>query len=58
MLPGRSGYEFASQDCTDIASMVQSAVDHAVESSHVDEPRIAYVKHGPYAVPVFRKDEN
>ena len=55
-LPGRSGYEFAGSDCTDIASMVQSAVDHAVNSSHAKEPRFAYVKDGPYAAPVFRKD--
>jgi nickel-dependent lactate racemase len=54
-LPGRSGYECAGSDCTDIASMVQCAIDHAVSTSPDREPRFAYVKDGPYASPVLQK---
>jgi nickel-dependent lactate racemase len=53
-LPGRSGYDIAGSDCSDIAAMVQHAIDHAVASSDVHEPRFAYVKDGPYVVPVLR----
>ena len=55
-LPGRSGYEFVAQGCKDIASMVQKAIDHAVASSQTREPRLAYVKDGPHAVPLIRKN--
>jgi nickel-dependent lactate racemase len=52
-LPGRSGYDFVKPGCRDIASMVQGVVDHAVASSGEKEPRVAYVKDGPYSVPVL-----
>jgi nickel-dependent lactate racemase len=52
-LPGRSGYNFVVPGCRDIATMVQNAVDHAVASSQGKDLRFAYVKDGPYAVPVL-----
>jgi nickel-dependent lactate racemase len=51
-LPGKSGYDFVKPGCRDMASIVQNAVHHAVASSHAKEPRFAYVKDGPYTVPV------
>jgi len=54
-LPGRSGYDIAGSDCADIAVMVQHAIDRAVASSEVREPRFVYVKDGPYVVPIIRK---
>ena len=52
-LPGRSGYAFVAPGCRDIATMVQNAIERAVTSSQGKEPRFAYVKDGPYAVPVL-----
>lgn len=54
-LPGRSGYDFVAPGCRDIATMVQNAIEHTVTSSQGKEPRFAYVKDGPYAVPFLRK---
>jgi nickel-dependent lactate racemase len=52
-LPGRSGYDFVAPGCRDIATMVQNAIEHTVTSSQEKEPRFAYMKDGPYAVPVL-----
>ena len=52
-LPGRSGYDFVAPGCRDVASMVQSAINRTVDSWHAKKPRFAYVKNGPYAVPVL-----
>ena len=53
-LPGKSGYDFLEGEKIDIAKMVQGAVFYAVNEVRqgVKEPKMAFVKEGPYAVPI------
>ena len=52
-LPGRSGYDFT--DGKSIQKMVQNAVFYAVDKMKQKgkQPEMAFVKEGPYAVPVL-----
>ena len=53
-LPGKSGYNFLEGEKMDIVKMVQNAVFYAVDKikQKVKEPKMAFLKEGPYAVPV------
>jgi nickel-dependent lactate racemase len=53
-LPGRSGYDFAPPGSRDITTMVQGAIDESVAGlrKRVGTFRMAYVREGPYAVPL------
>ncbi len=53
-LPGRSGYDFVEGEDLSIEKMVQNAVSYAVEKKRqeVKKPAMAFVKEGPYAVPL------
>jgi len=54
-LPGKSGYVFAEGKDIKIDKMVQEAIFYAVDKikQRVKEPNMAFVKEGPYAVPVI-----
>jgi len=56
-LPGKSGYDFVKGENIDIGKMVQNAVFYAVDKikQEVKEPKMAFLKEGPYAVPVVKK---
>jgi len=54
-LPGKSGYDFVDRKNMKIDGMVQKAIFYAVDEmrQEVKEPKMAFVKEGPYAVPVI-----
>ncbi|MCD6472131.1 nickel-dependent lactate racemase [Candidatus Aerophobetes bacterium] len=54
-LPGKSGYDFVERKNIKIDEMVQNAIFYAVDEmrQEVKEPKMAFVKEGPYAVPVI-----
>ncbi|MEA1963645.1 MAG: nickel-dependent lactate racemase [Candidatus Aerophobetes bacterium] len=51
-LPGKSGYDFVEKKKVKIDKMVQNAIFYAVDKmrQEVKEPKMAFVKEGPYAV--------
>jgi len=53
-LPGKSGYDFVDRKNTKIGGMVQKAIFYAVDKIKQKEPKIAFLKEGPYAVPVIK----
>jgi len=59
-LPGKSGYDFIKEDTTKIESMVQNAIVYAIEKIQHQlkrELRMAFVKEGPYAVPLLSTEK-
>lgn len=58
-LPGRSGYEFVEGEHTPPDEMVQKAIVYAVKEMRQKlgrNPRMGFVKEGPYAVPVIERE--
>jgi len=53
-LPGKSGYDFVDRKNMKIDGMVQKAIFYAVDKIKQKEPKIAFLKEGPYAVPVIK----
>ena len=59
-LPGRSGYEFVQGEKIEIDKMVQNAISYAVRRLRQKlkkDPEMAFVKEGPYAVPLIKEGE-
>ncbi len=56
-LPGKSGYDFAERKNIKIDKMVQEAIFYAVAriKQRVKEPKMTFVREGPYAVPVIKQ---
>ena len=54
-LPGRSGYNFVRGAPATIREMVQASVDYTVSRviQNIDRPTMAFIKEGPYAIPVL-----
>lgn len=53
-LPGKSGYDFVGEGESSIARMVQNAIDRSVEKANERNGcAMAYLKNGPYGVPVL-----
>jgi nickel-dependent lactate racemase len=57
-LPGRNGYEFAGGRSPSIREMVQNALDRTLREAadKGSAPTIAYLKDGPYGVPLLRPE--
>ncbi|UCB44567.1 MAG: DUF2088 domain-containing protein [Spirochaetota bacterium] len=55
-LPGRSGYEFVSNTKASIGEMVQASIDYTVSrvAQNMDKPTMAFIREGPYGIPVLR----
>jgi len=56
-LPGKSGYEFVKKKDAPPDEMVQNAVFYAVDKMRQKlghDPKMAFIKEGPYAVPLLR----
>jgi len=53
-LPGKSGYDFVEGKNIEIDKMVQNAVFYAIDKikRRAKEPKMAFVKEGPYGIPV------
>ncbi len=53
-LPGKSGYDLLKGKDVKIDQMVQNAVFYAIDEikQKIKEPKMAFVREGPYAVPV------
>jgi len=55
-LPGKSGYDFVEEGNINLGKMLQNAIFYAIEKMKQkvkQEPKMALVREGPYAVPVI-----
>lgn len=59
-LPGKSGYDFVEGEKAAPDEMVQRAIIHAVDKKRQElnkNPEMAFIKEGPYAVPLLRQGD-